>query len=64
MSVNAVQPGAMRTHIRRCAFPGENMQSVPTPDSYLKSYLYLLDPATDKPNGELIKADALTLDAG
>ncbi len=56
LSVNAVVPGPMQTHIRRTAFPGENAQSIPPADNYLSSYVYLLDPTIDKPNGQVIDA--------
>lgn len=56
VSVNAIEPGAMRTHIRRSAYPGEILQSNHSPEIYLDSYLYLLDPSTEKPNGQVIRA--------
>ncbi len=56
VSVNAIEPGAMRTHIRRSAYPGENSQSIHSPENFLDSYLYLLDPSTEKPNGQVIRA--------
>jgi len=57
ISVNAVIPGPMQTHIRRRAFPGENVQSVPKPDAFISTYLNLLMPRADKPNGEVIACD-------
>ena len=54
VKVNAVQPGPMRTQIRRLAYPGENMQSIPLPDEQLRHYLYLLDPSTQKPHGTIL----------
>lgn len=58
VSVNAVEPGAMRTHIRRMAYPGEDSQSVELPESYLDNFIYLLDPSTEKPNGQIIRANS------
>ena len=51
VSVNAVEPGPMRTQIRRLAFPGENAQRVPKPVNFADYYLYLLDKKIDQPNG-------------
>ncbi|MEM7208238.1 MAG: SDR family NAD(P)-dependent oxidoreductase [Pseudomonadota bacterium] len=57
ISINAVMPGPMRTHIRRRAYPGENVQSVMEPDAYVDAYLDLLLPGAKKPNGKVITCD-------
>jgi NAD(P)-dependent dehydrogenase (short-subunit alcohol dehydrogenase family) len=42
--VNSVNPGRMRTPMRARAYPGEDPLTVPTPDSVLGPFLYLLGP--------------------
>lgn len=44
--VNLVNPGRTRTRMRARAYPAENPQSVPTPESALPAYLYLLGGAS------------------
>jgi NAD(P)-dependent dehydrogenase (short-subunit alcohol dehydrogenase family) len=44
--VNALNPGRARTHMRRQAFPSENLESLPEPASLTASYLALLGPAS------------------
>lgn len=55
-SINAVAPGPMRTQLRRTAYPGENAQLILPADHALDHYVYLLDPATDKPNGCVLES--------
>jgi NAD(P)-dependent dehydrogenase (short-subunit alcohol dehydrogenase family) len=40
--VNSIQPGPIRTALRRNAFPGEVPMEVPLPESIMPSYLYLM----------------------
>lgn len=42
--VNAINPGGTRTNMRASAYPGENPQSVKTPEELMPLYLYLLGP--------------------
>jgi len=42
--VNTVNPGPTRTRLRTNAYPGENALALPTPDSLMPAYLYLLGP--------------------
>lgn len=42
--VNSVDPGPMRTHLRRAAFPGELPDALPEPRDVLAPFLYLLGP--------------------
>ena len=44
--VNALNPGAARTKMRRQAYPAEDMETVPTPESLTGPYLALLGPAS------------------
>ena len=58
VSTNALQPGPMRTQLRRIAYPGEDAGTIPAVENYLNKFLYLIDPKTEKPNGIVIKTDA------
>jgi NAD(P)-dependent dehydrogenase (short-subunit alcohol dehydrogenase family) len=40
--VNSLNPGGTRTAMRSAAYPGEDPQSVPTPETHMDLYLYLL----------------------
>lgn len=40
--VNSIEPGAIRTALRRNAFPGEVPTEVPLPESIMPCYLYLM----------------------
>lgn len=42
--VNAVNPGRARTAMRRQAYPSENLESLPLPDTLIEPYLRLLGP--------------------
>ena len=39
--VNSLNPGGTRTAMRRDAYPGEDPESVPTPESLMPAYLFL-----------------------
>ncbi|SEI37913.1 NAD(P)-dependent dehydrogenase, short-chain alcohol dehydrogenase family [Allopseudospirillum japonicum] len=40
--VNSINPGATRTQMRRKAYPGEDPQSLLTPEEIMPTYLYLM----------------------
>jgi len=42
--VNTINPGPARTLMRRQAYPSENLESVPLPETLLEPYLQLLGP--------------------
>jgi NAD(P)-dependent dehydrogenase (short-subunit alcohol dehydrogenase family) len=44
--VNIIDPGKVRTAMRRAAYPSENQESLPTPESLTAPYLALLGPAS------------------
>jgi NAD(P)-dependent dehydrogenase (short-subunit alcohol dehydrogenase family) len=44
--VNVIDPGKVRTSMRRQAYPSEAAESLPTPDSLTGPYLALLGPAS------------------
>ncbi len=50
--VNCVNPGPVRTSMRRQAFPGENPDSLPEPSAIVAPFLYLLGPAGQGINGQ------------
>jgi NAD(P)-dependent dehydrogenase (short-subunit alcohol dehydrogenase family) len=53
--VNAIHPGPVRTRLRARAFPGENPNTLKTPDEIMAGYLYVMGENCDK-NGEIIQA--------
>jgi len=42
--VNSINPGSTRTGMRQKAFPAEDREKLPTPESITRPYLYLLGP--------------------
>lgn len=52
--VNAIDPGALRTHIRSKAYPGENPNSLPEPATVTPAYLYLMGGDSHDVHGQLI----------
>ena len=44
LRVNSFNPGAVRTEMRRLAFPAEDRGQLPAPEQLLPAYLYLLGP--------------------
>jgi len=53
--VNAINPGPVRTRLRARAFPGENPNTLKTPDEIMAGYLYVMGENCDR-NGEIIQA--------
>ncbi len=52
--VNSINPGATRTEMRGSAFPAENPMSLPTAESLMPAYLYLLAAESRAHHGEAI----------
>jgi len=50
--VNIVDPGKVRTAMRRQAYPSELPESLPTPESLTAAYLALLGPASRGVTGQ------------
>lgn len=44
--VNAINPGPMRTRMRRQAYPSENLETRPAPEALVGPYVALLGPAS------------------
>jgi NAD(P)-dependent dehydrogenase (short-subunit alcohol dehydrogenase family) len=42
--VNTLDPGPVRSPLREAAYPGENAAALPSPDSTVPAFLYLLGP--------------------
>jgi NAD(P)-dependent dehydrogenase (short-subunit alcohol dehydrogenase family) len=54
--VNSVNPGRMRTRMRAAAYPAEDPNSLPTPDSVTGAFLYLLSADARGVSGEYFEA--------
>ena len=52
ISVNTVNPGKMRTEMRRTAYPAEDSSKVPLPEEKSQAIVYLLSSLSPKINGE------------
>jgi len=50
--VNSVNPGPVRTAMRRQAFPGEDPSAPPPPDSIMPTYLFLMGPDSASVTGQ------------
>ncbi|MDP6951340.1 MAG: SDR family oxidoreductase, partial [Alphaproteobacteria bacterium] len=53
--VNALDPGKIRTAMRAKAMPGEDPQTLLTPDAISDAFLALASPDCER-NGEVVKA--------
>jgi len=56
--VNVIDPGKVRTTMRRAAYPSEPPESLPTPESVTGAYLALLGPASRGVTGQRFRAQA------
>ena len=56
--VNVIDPGKVRTQMRRQAYPSEAAESLPTPESLAAPYLALLGPASRGVTGLRFRAQA------
>ena len=52
ISVNTVNPGKMRTEMRRAAYPAEDSSTVPLPEEKSQAVAFLLSSSSPKINGE------------
>lgn len=52
--VNSLNPGGTRTAMRRQAYPAENPERVPTPESLMPVYLYLMGPDSQSLHGQAL----------
>src|SRR5689334_6614069 len=56
--VNVIDPGKVRTSMRRAAYPSEALESLPTPESLTAPYLALLGPASRGVTGRRFRAQS------
>ena len=56
--VNIIDPGKVRTTMRRAAYPSEAPESLPTPESLTAPWLALLGPASRGVTGQRFRAQA------
>ena len=56
--VNLINPGGTRTRMRARAYPAENPETLPTPDSNTPAFLYLLGPASRGVRGQRVELRA------
>lgn len=54
--VNSINPGATRTAMRQQAVPAENPETLPTAESLMPVYLYLMGPHSRALHGEALNA--------
>ena len=52
ISVNTINPGKLRTEMRRTAYPAEDSSTVPMPEQKSAAIVYLLSNLSPKMNGE------------
>lgn len=56
--VNALNPGPVRTRLRRQAFPAEDLERLAMPEDVVPPYLWLLGPASRGVNGQSLDCQA------
>jgi NAD(P)-dependent dehydrogenase (short-subunit alcohol dehydrogenase family) len=54
--VNSLNPGRVRTMMRRQAYPAEDLNTLPMPETVTGSYIALLGPASRGITGETFDA--------
>jgi NAD(P)-dependent dehydrogenase (short-subunit alcohol dehydrogenase family) len=54
--VNCINPGAVRTDMRRAAYPAEDRNALTTADAIMPTYMYLLGPDSKGVNGQSLDA--------
>ncbi len=52
--VNSLDPGAVRTGLRSRLYPGEDRDALPTPETIMPAYLYLLGPDSRGTSGRAL----------
>ena len=52
IKVNTLNPGGIRTNMRKAAYPAENPKSVPSPEILMPLYLYLFSKYSKGIHGE------------
>lgn len=57
--VNSLNPGKTRTKMRSDAYPGEDPNTLPTPDQIMNMYLYLMGADSCGVRGQALDAQPL-----
>ena len=57
IKVNTINPGKMRTEMRRTAYPAEDASTLPKPEEKSSIIVYLLSKETERINGEQLSID-------
>ena len=57
IKVNTINPGKMRTEMRRAAYPAEDASTLPKPEEKSSVIVYLLSKEAEKINGEQLSID-------
>jgi len=57
LRVNILDPGVVRTDMRATAFPGEDPETLPTPDTITETFVALAEAACTR-HGEIVRAQA------
>lgn len=60
--VNSIDPGPVRTRLRRTAYPGEAPHTLPDPQAIMDSYLFLLGPDSRGTSGQAFEAQVIRTD--
>lgn len=56
--VNSLDPGPVKTSMRARAYPGEDPEHLPEPESVMASYLYLMGPDSRGVTGQALSAQS------
>jgi NAD(P)-dependent dehydrogenase (short-subunit alcohol dehydrogenase family) len=56
LRVNSLNPGPVKTEMRRMAFPAEDREKLATPESIVGTYLYLMGPDSQGVTGQQFDA--------
>ncbi len=59
--VNSLNPGGTRTAMRAAAYPSEDPATLPTPESHMPLYLYLMGPDSRAVTGQRFDATSWTV---
>lgn len=59
VTVNAIQPGEVQSPMMARAYPGKNISQLPTIESIMPAYLYLMGPDSTGVTGKIINAQGI-----
>jgi NAD(P)-dependent dehydrogenase (short-subunit alcohol dehydrogenase family) len=58
--VNLIDPGPVRSRVRRQAYPAEDLSTLPAPEQLVQPYLWLLSAASQGTSGQTLRAQPAT----